>query len=167
MKKQFDQVKQFHEACGIAMPEKPTALSAGPLITNNWLIAPLHELTNEIKEISSHKYKDGDDIGGEVAKRISYMLEELTELAAADGLTEQVDALIDLIYFALGTLTLMGVNPEPIFDIVSRANLGKIQPDGTVLRNEQGKILKPEGWNERHAPESEITAELERQANGY
>jgi len=158
MDKQYEQVKEFHEACGEEMASSPTMLSNGPLITNNWLTGCVHLITEEIKAVSSQK-SFGQDIGGQVAKRISWMLEEITEFAAADTIEDQVDALIDLMYFTIGTFTLMGVEPESIFDIVHAANMGKVT-DGKVSRNEQGKILKPDGWE---APEPKIVAEIERQ----
>ncbi|NRF91494.1 hypothetical protein HQN89_10730 [Paenibacillus frigoriresistens] len=139
-------------------------LGQGPLITNNWLIGCVHLISEEIKAVSSQK-SNGEYIGGEVAKRISYFLEEITEFAAADELEDQVDALIDLIYFAIGTFTLMGVKPEAIFDIVHAANMGKVGPDGRVIRNDQGKIQKPEGWQDNFAPENRIRAEIERQTS--
>lgn len=85
-----------------------------------------------------------------------------TEFAADNTIEDQVDALIDLLYFTIGTFTIMGVKPESIFDIVHAANMGKVI-DGNVTRNEQGKILKPEGWKEMFAPEPLIVAEVERQ----
>jgi predicted HAD superfamily Cof-like phosphohydrolase len=163
MNKQYEQVREFHVAFNQDMPDKPTVLDQGPLVTNNWLIGPLHQLTQEIKVISSRQFQ-GEDVGGMVAKRISWMLEELTEFAAADTLEDQVDALTDLIYFALGTFTLMGVKPEPFFDIVHAANMGKLHEDGKPRFNEQGKIIKPEGWAEKYAPEPKIIQELMRQS---
>ncbi|QGR00171.1 hypothetical protein EHS13_20010 [Paenibacillus psychroresistens] len=121
----------------------------------------MYELTQEIKALSKMQ-SDGQDLGGIVAKRVSWMLEELTEFAAAHTIEDQVDALIDLLYFTIGTFTIMGVKPEAIFDIVHAANMGKVT-DGKVTRNEQGKILKPEGWKERFAPEPKIIAEINKQ----
>lgn len=154
MNKQYEQVKEFHKACNEVMPGVPTMLDKGPLVTNNWLTGCVHLVTEEIKTVSSQKFH------GQVAKRVSWMLEEITEFCAADTLEDQTDALIDLLYFTIGTFTLMGVKPEAIFDIVHAANMGKAT-DGKVTRNEQGKILKPEGWE---APEPKIVAEIERQA---
>lgn len=166
MNKQYEQVKEFHKAFNQEMPNSPTLLDDGPLVTNNWLIGSLHKLTQEIKAISATQYQ-GQDIGGMVAKRISWMMEELTEFAAADTLEDQVDALTDLIYIAIGTFTLMGVKPEPFFNIVHAANMEKLHEDGKPRFNEQGKIVKPEGWVERYAPEPKIIEELERQSTGY
>ena len=166
MNKQYEQVREFHKAFNQEMPDKPTILDAGTLSTNSWMIGPMHELTQHIKEVSSVAH-EGSNIGGMVAKRISWMLEELTELAGAYTIEEQVDALTDLIYFAIGTFTLMGVKPEPFFDIVHAANMGKLHEDGKPRFNEQGKIIKPDGWAEKYAPEPHIEKELFRQSNGY
>jgi len=159
MKKHYDQVYRFHAAAGIEMPETPTVLTSSAL-TNKHYGVLLSELSREMKADSSK------GLGGEVLKRASYMLEELGEFMEADTIEDQADALTDLLYFTLGTFTLMGINPEPIFNIVARANLGKILPDGTVLRDVQGKIVKPDGWHEKHAPEREIKEEIERQRKG-
>ena len=37
----------------------------------------------------------------------------------------QVDALIDTLYLTYGSFVLMGVDPEEVFEIVHRANMGK------------------------------------------
>ena len=153
--KAYNQVKKFHEACGVEMPKKPTLLSGAGEETNL--------VWSEELEGISHKLKQRTDIGGEVRKRAAYILEELAEFLNSETIEDQSDALTDLIYFAIGTFTLMGVKPEQIFDIVANANLGKIMPDGTVLRNEQGKIQKPEGWKEKYGPEQKIREEIESQ----
>lgn len=158
MNKQFEQVKQFHTACGIEMPDKPTLLSIGK--------AEKH-FGDDMEELSDWmKNRAAAGRGGEVLNRASYISEELAEFLKAETIEDQVDALIDKMYFILGTFTLMGLNPEPFFNIVAEANLGKIMPDGTFLRDEQGKIKKPEGWQENFAPEQRIREEIERQSNG-
>ena len=57
----------------------------------------------------------------------------------------------------------MGVDPEEVFEIVHRANMGKIFPDGQAHFDEvTHKILKPNDWEEKYAPEPAIQKELER-----
>lgn len=83
-------------------------------------------------------------------------------------LTSQVDALVDLLYLTYGSFALMGVDPSAVFDIVHRANLGKIFPDGKAHFDPvTHKILKPEGWEEKYAPEPAIKRELDRQIHHY
>ncbi|MFQ7256191.1 MAG: Cof-type HAD-IIB family hydrolase [Streptococcus sp.] len=80
----------------------------------------------------------------------------------------QVDALIDTLYLTYGSFVLMGVDPEEVFEIVHRANMGKIFPDGQAHFDEvTHKILKPNDWEEKYAPEPAIQKELERQIKAY
>ncbi|MBM7642119.1 HAD-IIB family hydrolase [Streptococcus loxodontisalivarius] len=79
-------------------------------------------------------------------------------------LVGQVDALTDLLYFTYGSFVLMGVDPKPFFDTVHEANMGKIFPDGKAHFDPvTHKILKPDDWEERFAPEPAIKRELDRQ----
>lgn len=79
-------------------------------------------------------------------KRISWMREEVDEFEEATTLNDQADAMIDLIYFALGTLVEMGVPPQDLFNIVHDANMAKLFPDGKPHYNAQMKVIKPATW---------------------
>lgn len=74
------------------------------------------------------------------------MQEELDELTAASTLVDQADALIDLIYFALGTLVEMGLDAEALFEIVHDANIAKLQTKQATVVRDDGKVGKPDGW---------------------
>ena len=81
--------------------------------------------------------------------RAGFMLEEIEEFTESDNIYDQADAMIDLIYFALGTLVEMGVKPKEIFDIVQNANMSKIWDDGKPrYRDGDGKVLKPPSWED-------------------
>ncbi|MGA8943887.1 MAG: HAD family hydrolase [Thermoactinomyces sp.] len=96
-----------------------------------------------------------------VTKRFAWMKEELDEFASADSVEDQTDAMIDLIYLALGTLVEMGVKPERLFQIVHEANMSKLWADGKVhVRDSDGKVIKPPHWRD---PQPRIRQELERQ----
>ena len=87
------------------------------------------------------------------AVRYKWMLEEITEFMAATNnsdIVEQADAMIDLIYFALGTLVEMGINPDPLFRIVQEANMSKLWEDGKPHYNDSGKVIKPKNWQDPH-----------------
>ena len=58
------------------------------------------------------------------------MNEEVAEFLVAQDIYEQADAMIDLIYFALGTLVEMGLEADELFDIVQKANMAKLWSDG-------------------------------------
>jgi len=57
--------------------------------------------------------------------RVRHLEEELDEFSYAKTVEEQADALVDLIYVAMGGLLQMGVAPGPAFDEVHRANMKK------------------------------------------
>ncbi len=85
--------------------------------------------------------------------------DELDELEQSQTITEQADALVDAIYYICDFAATHGINLDPLFEIVHGANMQKIV-DGKVIRREDGKILKPEGWQE---PGPKLDAEIERQ----
>ena len=81
--------------------------------------------------------------------RAGFMLEEIQEFIDSENIYDQADAMIDLIYFALGTLVEMGVKPKEIFDIVQTANMSKLWDDGKPrYREGDAKVLKPPTWED-------------------
>ena len=73
--------------------------------------------------------------------------EEVGEFFAAETLEDEVDALVDLSYFALGRLVEMGVVPGAVFDEVHEANMRKRQGELSKRPNSLGfDAVKPEGW---------------------
>jgi predicted HAD superfamily Cof-like phosphohydrolase len=98
-----------------------------------------------------------------LAQRNIWVREELEEAVEAEDVIGQADAMIDAIYFLMGSLVEMGIKPQAVFEIVQEANMAKVFPDGKPRWNEVGKVIKPEGWV---APEPKIEAEINRQING-
>lgn len=85
--------------------------------------------------------------------------DELDELREATDVVEQADALVDAIYYICDTAVRHGMNLDRVFEIVHGANMAKVV-DGRVIRRDDGKILKPEGWRD---PGPLLVAELDRQ----
>lgn len=84
--------------------------------------------------------------------RIRLIQEELKELIE-DGfeprnMIEVADAIGDLLYVVYGTAAAMGIDADAIFDEVHSSNMTKIGPDGTVIRDERGKVKKPPTFRE-------------------
>jgi len=81
---------------------------------------------------------------------LSLIEEESQELANAIETHDQVgalDALIDILVVTIGAAHSMGADVEGAWQEVMRTNMAKIDPEtGQVRRREDGKILKPEGW---------------------
>ena len=91
----------------------------------------IEDLVAEFNEVIT-AYKPGNEFSKELVElRVSQMKEELSEIEDAlnSGIeVEAVDGLIDLIYFALGTLHIMGVHREifnACFTVVHMANMMK------------------------------------------
>lgn len=78
---------------------------------------------------------------------MSAMNEELAEFFGAENLEEEVDALIDLAYFALGRVIEMGVVPGAAFEEVHAANMAKQRGELSKRPDSLGyDAVKPEGW---------------------
>ena len=80
--------------------------------------------------------------------RMRLLAEEMYEYTVAEtenDLVEVADALADIVYIACGTAVSYGIPLDTIFKEVHRSNMTKLV-DGKVLRRDDGKIQKPEGW---------------------
>jgi predicted HAD superfamily Cof-like phosphohydrolase len=97
--------------------------------------------------------------------RCIWMREEIEEFLCAKTLVDQTDAMMDLLFFCIGTLVEMGVRPEKVFLAVLKANMAKLWDDGKPhFRDGDNKIMKPEGWE---PPEAEIEKILQQYTRRY
>ena len=72
---------------------------------------------------------------------------ELREAIAAGDAVETLDALVDILVVTIGAINSMGADGEGAWREVMATNFNKIdRRTGKVLRREDGKVLKPEGW---------------------
>jgi predicted HAD superfamily Cof-like phosphohydrolase len=75
--------------------------------------------------------------------------EEVTELKTAvanNDDVEQLDALIDILVVTIGAIHSAGYDAEGAWKEVMKTNFAKIGDDGKVRKREDGKVLKPVGW---------------------
>ena len=73
--------------------------------------------------------------------------EEVQELNDARSQEDELDALIDILVVTIGAINSMGADGEGAWNEVMRTNFAKINPEtGKVIKREDGKVLKPEGW---------------------
>ena len=121
--------------------------------------------TTAVKEFSD-ACNDGDLpltpelMSAEAVEFIAEMVnDELEELREAVDVVEQADALVDAIYYICDTAVRHGMNLDRVFEIVHCANMQKVV-DGRVIRRDDGKILKPQGWRD---PGPLLVEELDRQ----
>lgn len=71
---------------------------------------------------------------------------ELTQACEADDAVETLDALIDILVVTIGAIHSMGADGEGAWKEVMATNFAKIGEDGKVRKREDGKVLKPQGW---------------------
>jgi len=96
----------------------------------------------------------------EFSQRIAFLEEELEELEIAHAKRDLVgvaDALADLVYVAVGTAHMMGIDFDQVFKAVHAANMQKLR--GITKRGMVYDAIKPEGWV---GPESKIESILKR-----
>ena len=88
--------------------------------------------------------------------RQKWIQDELDEFVNGENVYKQADAIIDLMYYALGALVEMGIKPDELFELVDKYNKKKLLK---AQFNEEGKVLKPNGW---HHPDDEIKAIIDK-----
>lgn len=94
------------------------------------------------------------------SQRVAFMEEEIEELGQAyinEDLVGVADALADLIYVAIGTAHMMGIDMDKVFKVVHAANMRKQR--GITKRGMVYDAIKPAGWV---GPEAEIEAILKK-----
>ena len=162
----FNKVKAFHHMMDERTQEEPKAWD---------LQGATHRADFKIEELvefvraSSNSDEDFQAAVAEMHRALDKAATKVSKnIPAKQDLIGQVDALIDTLYFTYGSFVLMGVDPERIFEIVHQANMGKIFPDGKAHFDPvTHKILKPDDWEEKYAPEPAIKKEIERQIKAY
>ena len=80
-------------------------------------------------------------------KLLEEEVQEYAEAARTGDLVEVLDALADIGYILAGTIINHGMQGiyDDAFNEVHRSNMAKLV-DGKVIRREDGKVLKPDGW---------------------
>ena len=81
------------------------------------------------------------------ANLITEEYDELRVAIANKDAVETLDALVDILVVTIGAINSMGADGEGAWKEVMATNFNKIdRRTGKVLRREDGKVLKPEGW---------------------
>ena len=110
---------------------------------------------NEIGDVKEFQLKFGQIVGDrpqhltlrKLNERVEFMLEELIEFSIAcesQNLAEQADALVDLVYVVLGTVNMLGLPWEALWNDVHQANMRKVR--GVGKRGHLVDCVKPPGW---------------------
>lgn len=148
--------KQLIEAAAPHWPDNAKGAAMRPMVKvlNQRLAlmsADVHDFHDKFRLLYEGPPKTlGDEL---LDFRVKFMQEELDEYAegAAEGdLEKQLDAIIDLIYVALGTLLLQGMLPAlaPGWNRVHYANMAKVRTERAEdsKRGSTFDVTKPEGW---------------------
>ena len=162
----FNKVKTFHHMMDERTQEEPQAWDLEGATHRAGF--KIEELVEFVRAASSSE-EDFEQAVGQLHQALDQAAEKVVKKTLAkQDLIGQVDALIDTLYFTYGSFVLMGVDPERIFEIVHQANMGKVFPDGKAHFDPvTHKILKPDDWEEKYAPEPAIKKEIERQIKAY
>lgn len=83
--------------------------------------------------------------------RLKFKMEEMTELTEAynqQDLVKVADALIDLVYVAMGTAVMMNLPWHELWAEVHAANMRKVRAEhrGQSKRGSTYDVVKPHGW---------------------
>ncbi len=94
-----------------------------------------------------------------VKRRAKWISDELEEFVSAINIYEQADAITDLLYYVLGAYAEIGINPDPLFEIIHSANMRKLDNPENTVKDKDGKVLKPHNW--KH-PDAEIRRYIDK-----
>jgi predicted HAD superfamily Cof-like phosphohydrolase len=135
-----DDVREFMEACGQDVRTDP-GVPVGwdvRLLRARLVVSEALELCDALGvEINIQNYNtlitNDDDL-------------RFTVCCTLD-LVAVADACADLRYVVVGTELALGVPGDAVFDEVHRSNMTKVLPDGSVVLDEGGKVVKPPGFS--------------------
>lgn len=98
--------------------------------------------------------------------RTSFLMEELAEYTQAitkKDTAGALDALVDIVYIALGTAWLFNLPFEKAWNEVQKANMSKVRAKSkSKKRGTKFDVIKPKDWK---APDIEEVIEIEREKN--
>ena len=104
---------------------------------------------NDVKKFMKACDQKAKDFGAQANLYMKLIKEEHDELIVAFGnrnMVEIADACADLKWVIEGLEHTLKIPQQEVWDEVARSNLSKISENGKVLKREDGKVLKPEGW---------------------
>ncbi|BCA85077.1 haloacid dehalogenase [Enterococcus saigonensis] len=169
MKKPIEMANEFHQIFDPRIPNEPTAFQSKEAIFRagfkiEELVEFIYESTDTTVEFEQSVVKLHEAL--DAAKDKVLKKSTHNHQIKSDHLVGQVDALADLLYLTYGSFALMNIDPAPVLEIVHKANMSKLFPDGKPHYDPlTNKVLKPASWQEKYAPEKKIKAELNRQKN--
>ncbi len=136
-KSNFEDVQDFQRKfVPDAIPPEPVILDPDVVIFRSKFMAEELAEFEEAFTMAQHLMRQG----------------ELDEEHRRKYLVDMGDALIDLVYVAMGTADLMGLPWQEMWNEVQRANMSKVRADSdehsrvSTGRAHRLDVIKPEGW---------------------
>jgi predicted HAD superfamily Cof-like phosphohydrolase len=124
--KEFEDVRKFHKRFGLLCFDKPGTLS------HRKLVERIEFMREELNE-----FIDGCGLD-QAPPHLDY------KTARPQDMAQMADALVDLVYVALGTAVQLGLPWDWLWDDVQRANMAKVR--GETKRGHKVDVTKPPGW---------------------
>jgi len=104
---------------------------------------------NDVRIFMDACDQNANDFGAQANLYMALVMEEYKELVYAFGnrnMVEIADACADLKWVIEGLEHTLQIPQQEVWNEVARSNLAKISEGGKILKREDGKVLKPEGW---------------------
>lgn len=152
MSKLRKQVGEFHNANDQPILEKPQVPADDRIRLRLALIA------EEFLELLVAALENDPRDPFVIAEMMTEFREAVADATIKVDLPKLADALADLDYVVEGTRLEFGIDGGPIANAVHAANMAKMGPDGKPLKDSNGKVRKPEGWQP-----PDIAGELRKQ----
>ncbi len=162
MKTLLTDVAAFHRAGDIpAFPSIAARTAAAGPPTAEEMRLRLKLIIEEVEEIfEAHGVSFEGNAIHTAFKIINGAIEQIVTPTCND-IDAIADGLVDSIYVHVGAALQYGLPLDHVWDAVQKANMAKF-PGGRAIRREDGKVIKPEGWqppNILEALEKESEAE--------
>lgn len=123
----FDTIKEFNQFYGLPCPAKPTLMEVGSV--NQRIVGFTKTMRDELDE------------GLEILDKLNAGAPDL------EVLTDLSDWTMDLAVYALSEAVKFGIPTERVLEVIMESNFSKKQADGSVLKDEHGKVCKgPAYW---------------------
>lgn len=151
-----ESVKEFTEGNGRKYPDKPVKM------TKDEVFFIIRMVMSELDELAATVSSNMEE-SGKLMQEALNTIDKCKNFSYPDDISiisSQFDAMVDAWYYMLNTACKHGTNLSKIFNLVHAANMNKKDPltKKFIVRESDGKILKPSGW-----VEPDINKEIERQ----
>jgi len=140
----LDDVREFHEAFGAPVAERPKLPAA------TWNTARQMALVDALyalERLADTMRQATENEGATRWLRIGLMAEEMAEYLTAEdagSLVHIADALGDIGVIADGTALSYGIPLDDVRKEIHRSNMSKLDSNGKPIKRSDGKILKSE-----------------------